>query len=168
LSGRSDGLNRRLFETMVNLQERWEVICVDDGSSDRVLEFLREEQTARQGMTIVALARNFGQYAAIMAGFAQSHGQWVITLDADLQLDLLTGFSLWPMRALFFVGTGVACLGFLLGLLILALRFYYGPGWTAEGRWAEVTREMFLSHGRGGGLSQSLYGPGRGDRSLVS
>ena len=75
----------RLFETLANLQETWEVVCVDDGSSDRTMELLKEEQAARQGMTIVALARNFGQHAAIMAGFAQSHGQWVITLDADLQ-----------------------------------------------------------------------------------
>ncbi|HSX78081.1 MAG TPA: undecaprenyl-phosphate 4-deoxy-4-formamido-L-arabinose transferase, partial [Candidatus Saccharimonadia bacterium] len=51
----------------------------------------------------------------------------------SLQLDLMSGFSLWPLRALFFVGTGVAALGLGMGTLILALRLYYGSAWAAEG-----------------------------------
>ena len=51
----------------------------------------------------------------------------------SLQLDVLSGFSLWPLRALFFIGTGVAVLGLGMGALILALRLYYGSAWAVEG-----------------------------------
>ncbi len=240
----------RLFAALGNISESYEVICVDDGSRDRTLELLKREQIVRKNMTVVVLARNFGQHAAVMAGLAASRGDWVITLDADLQnppeeipriveafrqghdlvgtirtgrqdplfrkwasrftnrlvtrisgislqdfgsmlrgysrevvqgilanpefrtfipalstffarksveipvrheeraggtskysllklfslqLDLVTGFSLWPLRALFFVGTGMAGLGIGLALLILSFRLYYGSGWAAEG-----------------------------------
>jgi len=240
----------RLFAALGSISESYEVICVDDGSRDRTLELLKREQIVRKNMTVVVLARNFGQHAAVMAGLAASRGDWVITLDADLQnppeeipriveafrqghdlvgtvrtgrqdplfrkwasrftnrlvtrisgislqdfgsmlrgysrevvqgilanpefrtfipalstffarksveipvrheeraggtskysllklfslqLDLVTGFSLWPLRALFFVGTGMAGLGIGLALLILSFRLYYGSGWAAEG-----------------------------------
>lgn len=240
----------RLFAALETIPESFEVICVDDGSKDRTLEFLKKEQAVRKNMIVVVLARNFGQHAAVMAGLAASCGDWVITLDADLQnppeeipriieefrrgydlvgtirtgrqdplfrkwasrltnwlvthisgislmdfgsmlrgysrevvhgilanpefrtfipalstffakksveipvrheeraggtskysllklfslqLDLVTGFSLWPLRALFFVGSGMAALGVGLGLLILVFRLYYGSGWAAEG-----------------------------------
>jgi undecaprenyl-phosphate 4-deoxy-4-formamido-L-arabinose transferase len=241
---------KRLFDTLETLPESWEVVCVNDGSKDKTLELLLGERMRRKNLTVVALARNFGQHAAVMAGFIHSRGNFVITLDADLQtppeeipklveasrqghdlvgtirvnrqdvlfrkwasrlsnklikkvsgislhdfgcmlrgysrevvdgivanpeyrtfipalgtlfarnpveirvpheerlaghskyslfklfgleLDLVTGFSLFPLRALFFVGTGVAILGVLLGMLILILRFVYGPGWAAQG-----------------------------------
>lgn len=241
---------RRLFDTLRTLPESWEVVCVNDGSRDRTLELLLEEREKRRNLTVVALARNFGQHAAVMAGFVHSRGNFVITLDADLQtppeeipklveafrnghdlvgtirkdrqdvllrrwasrlsnklvkkvsgislrdfgcmlrgysreivdgivanpeyrtfipalgtlfarnpieisvpheersagqskysmlglfgleLDLVTGFSLFPLRALFFVGTAVALLGVSLGLLILILRFVYGSAWAAQG-----------------------------------
>ncbi|HDM09303.1 MAG: glycosyltransferase [Deltaproteobacteria bacterium] len=243
-------LSERLFKTLETVQEPWEVIFVNDGSIDRTLELLLEEQRRRKGLCIVNLARNFGQHAAVMAGFAQARGDWIITLDADLQnppeeipriveqfrkghdlvgsirmgrqdtlfrklasrittwlvsrisgislqdfgcmlrgysrpivqgilqnpeyrtfipalatffaknpieipvrheeraagdskysllrlfslqLDLMTGFSLWPLRTLFFAGIGVSLLGLFLGGLILVLRMYYGPEWAAQG-----------------------------------
>jgi undecaprenyl-phosphate 4-deoxy-4-formamido-L-arabinose transferase len=241
---------RRLFDTLGTIRESWEVVCVDDGSSDRTMDLLLEEQKKRHNFTIVALARNFGQHAAVMAGFVHSRGDWVITLDGDLQnppeeipklleafrkghdlvgtirrgrrdptfrrwasritnrlvtkfsgislqdfgcmlrgysrevveaivanpeyrtfipalgtffarkpveipvqhedrragnskyslwrllslqLDLVTGFSLSPLRMLFVVGTVLALVGILLGALILILRIYYGSGWAAQG-----------------------------------
>jgi undecaprenyl-phosphate 4-deoxy-4-formamido-L-arabinose transferase len=51
----------------------------------------------------------------------------------SLQLDLMTGFSMWPLRTLFFVGMVVAALGLFMGGLILALRLYYGSEWAVEG-----------------------------------
>ncbi len=241
---------KRLFQSLDLLPEPWEVICVNDGSTDSTLELLRKEQEKRRGLIIVNLPRNFGQHAAVMAGFEQARGDWIVTLDADLQnppeeipriveqlrnghdlvgsirttrkdyffrrwasrittwlvsrisgitlqdfgcmlrgyskpvikgilqnpeyrtfipalatffaknpieirvshegraagnskysllklfglqLDLMTGFSLWPLRTLFFAGIAISFLGLSLGALILVLRIYYGPEWAAGG-----------------------------------
>lgn len=64
----------------------FEIILVDDGSRDQSADLL-QEAAAEPGSPIVAviLNRNYGQHAAIMAGFEQCTGDLVITLDADLQ-----------------------------------------------------------------------------------
>ena len=243
-------LLKRLFDALQVIPEPWEVVCVNDGSRDATLKLLMEERGRRKGMVVADLARNFGQHAAVMAGFRVSRGQWVITLDADLQnppeeipklldafrkghdligtirqgrqdtlfrkfasritnrlitrmsgislqdfgcmlrgysrevvdgilgnpeyrtfipalatffarnpveipvrheeraggsskysflkllslqLDLMLGFSMWPLRILFFAGTVIAMLGLILGVVILAMRLYFGTGWAAEG-----------------------------------
>ncbi|MGB9712051.1 MAG: glycosyltransferase [Dissulfurimicrobium sp.] len=243
-------LLKRLFDTLNTIPESWEVVCVNDGSRDATLKLLLEEKKRRKGMVVVDLARNFGQHSAVMAGFRISRGEWVVTLDADLQnppeevprlldafrkghdligtirqgrkdtlfrkfasritnklttkmsgislqdfgcmlrgysrevvngilsnpeyrtfipalatffarnpveipvrheeraggrskyslmkllglqLDLMLGFSMWPLRILFFVGAAVAALGLFLGAFILAMRLYFGAGWAAEG-----------------------------------
>ncbi len=46
----------------------------------------------------------------------------------SLQLDLMTGFSMWPLRILFFAGSIIALLGIMLALLIMIMRLYRGPG----------------------------------------
>ncbi len=64
----------------------YEVIFINDGSRDRSAAILREQYQKRPDVTRVILFNgNFGQHMAIMAGFEQSHGQQVVTLDADLQ-----------------------------------------------------------------------------------
>jgi undecaprenyl-phosphate 4-deoxy-4-formamido-L-arabinose transferase len=76
----------RLYPALDQLGRQYEVIFVDDGSSDRSVAVLREQFAKRPETTRVAvLARNVGQHMAIMAGFAQSRGDYVVTLDADLQ-----------------------------------------------------------------------------------
>lgn len=62
-----------------------EVVVVDDGSTDGTLALLRERQHEHPTLRIVCFARNFGQHAAVMAGFEAAQGEWIITLDADLQ-----------------------------------------------------------------------------------
>lgn len=62
-----------------------EVVFVDDGSTDSSLKILRELAAADRRVRVVELARNFGQHSAIMAGFRESRGDTVVTLDADLQ-----------------------------------------------------------------------------------
>lgn len=76
----------RLYPALDQLGRQYEVIFVDDGSSDRSVAVLRSQFTKRPDATrIVVLARNVGQHMAIMAGFAQTRGDYIITLDADLQ-----------------------------------------------------------------------------------
>ncbi len=240
----------RLFPVLEGLNMPFEVVCINDGSRDRTLEILERELKRRPGLVVVNLARNFGQHAAVMAGFSEAQGNWIITMDADLQnppeeipklverfrqghdligtiregrqdtyfrrlasritnrivarisgislhdfgcmlrgysrevvkgilsnpeyrtfipalatffarnpveiyvrheeraagqskysllrlfslqLDLMTGFSMWPLRILFFVGTFMAFGGLLAAAVIVGLRLYYGAGWAAEG-----------------------------------
>lgn len=76
----------RLYPVLDQLGRQYEVIFVDDGSSDRSVAVLRGQFSVRPDVTrVVVLARNVGQHMAIMAGFAQTRGDYVITLDADLQ-----------------------------------------------------------------------------------
>jgi len=79
-------LYARLYPELDKLGRQYEVIFVDDGSSDRSVALLREQFQRRPDTTrVIVLARNAGQHMAILAGFAQSRGDYVVTLDADLQ-----------------------------------------------------------------------------------
>ena len=79
-------LFERLYATLDPLGLRYEVIFIDDGSTDRSLALLRSQFEKRPSVTrIVVLRRNFGQHAALRAGFLKSRGRYVVTLDADLQ-----------------------------------------------------------------------------------
>jgi undecaprenyl-phosphate 4-deoxy-4-formamido-L-arabinose transferase len=75
----------RLLPVMEGLGRAWEVVFVDDGSRDRSLEILKTEARRHPGVKVVELVRNAGQHMAIMAAFTATDGQYVITLDADLQ-----------------------------------------------------------------------------------
>lgn len=240
----------RLHRVLKSTGETFEVLCVDDGSKDGTMRLLLEAAESQPELKVISLARNFGQHAAIIAGFDASSGEWVITLDADLQnppeeiprlleefrkghdligtyregrqdslfrkgaswmvnrmmrkfskieirdfgcmlrgysgevahaiasrreyktfipalgtlyagnpieipvshakraagtskysflrlvslaLDLMTCFSLWPLRMLFLWGCVTALLGSLFGVYLLALRLYHGPDWAAQG-----------------------------------
>jgi undecaprenyl-phosphate 4-deoxy-4-formamido-L-arabinose transferase len=245
-----DSLCARLLPVLRALGRSFEVIFVDDGSRDRTLELLLEIRRSHPEVVVRSFARNFGQHAAVTAGFAASRGEFVVTLDADLQnppeeipklvaeydkghdlvgtiragrqdsmfrkrasafvnrmtrrmsginlhdfgcmlrgysheiaqaiaarrevrtfipalgylyarnpveihvkhearhegqskysllrllrlhLDLMTGFSLAPLRLLFSVGSIVAAAGMLFGVALLVLRFVEGPEWAAFG-----------------------------------
>jgi undecaprenyl-phosphate 4-deoxy-4-formamido-L-arabinose transferase len=78
-------LHARLRAVLDALDRPAEVIYVDDGSTDRSLEALLLIQAADHRVTVVSLARNAGQHAAVLAGFARARGGVVVTLDADLQ-----------------------------------------------------------------------------------
>jgi undecaprenyl-phosphate 4-deoxy-4-formamido-L-arabinose transferase len=76
----------RLYPVLDALGVPYECIFVDDGSRDRSVAVLRAQHALRPAETrVVILQRNFGQHAAIMAGFERAQGTAVITLDADLQ-----------------------------------------------------------------------------------
>ena len=79
-------LFERLYPTLDALGRSYEVVFVDDGSSDRSVAQLRAQFQRRSDVTrVVVLARNAGQHMAILAAFEQTRGTYVITLDADLQ-----------------------------------------------------------------------------------
>ncbi|MHB8405286.1 MAG: glycosyltransferase [Gammaproteobacteria bacterium] len=76
----------RLYPAMDALRRSYECVFVDDGSVDRSAALLREQFEKRPDHTrVVLLQSNFGQHAAILAGFSAARGQRVVTLDADLQ-----------------------------------------------------------------------------------
>nr|WP_091670631.1 glycosyltransferase [Massilia sp. PDC64] len=76
----------RLYPAMDALGLPYEIIFVNDGSRDNSVSILAEQYRKRPDVTRVVLFNgNYGQHMAILAGFEQTHGQIVITLDADLQ-----------------------------------------------------------------------------------
>jgi len=78
-------LHARLHQVLQQLGRSFEIVYVDDGSTDRSLEELLLVQGWDPAVKVVTLARNAGQHAAVLAGFAHARGAVVVTLDADLQ-----------------------------------------------------------------------------------
>ena len=76
----------RLYPALDALGAPYEVVFVNDGSRDNSVSILAEQYRQRPDVTRVVLFNgNYGQHMAILAGFEQTRGQIVITLDADLQ-----------------------------------------------------------------------------------
>jgi dolichol-phosphate mannosyltransferase len=69
------------------LEREWEVVSVDDGSSDGSFAALTRLHSRRPNVRVVRLRRNFGKSAALAAGFRHASGEVVVTIDADLQDD---------------------------------------------------------------------------------
>lgn len=78
-------LYRELKSTLDKLKRKYEIIFVDDGSRDNSFNILKDISKSDKSVRIVRLQRNFGQSAAFDAGFDNSKGDIIITLDADLQ-----------------------------------------------------------------------------------
>jgi glycosyltransferase involved in cell wall biosynthesis len=78
---------RELTAAGEKLHGSCEIIFVDDGSRDGSSPALRRIQAADPKVKIIRLRKNFGQAAALAAGFDRSRGKIIITLDADLQND---------------------------------------------------------------------------------
>ncbi|MDR1560966.1 MAG: glycosyltransferase [Holosporaceae bacterium] len=81
-----DVLCQRLLKTMDRIKKRYEVIFVDDGSSDNTSRMLCDWFKKRSDtLRIITFNGNYGQYVAILAGFEHVRGEIIVTLDADLQ-----------------------------------------------------------------------------------
>lgn len=74
-----------LMPILNSIPLNFEIIFVNDGSSDNTLEFLLNKKAAIPELKIIDLSRNFGKEAALYAGILNSSGDCIISIDADLQ-----------------------------------------------------------------------------------
>lgn len=75
----------RLKKTLDEMKKSYEIIFINDGSKDKSIQMLKRFAGEDPSIVVIDLSRNFGQHAAVYAGFSQSKGEIVVTLDADLQ-----------------------------------------------------------------------------------
>ena len=80
-----DELHRRLVLVLAALSLESEVVYVDDGSTDGTLDLLQATAERDYRVRVIALARNYGQTAALAAGFDAAAGEVIVAMDGDLQ-----------------------------------------------------------------------------------
>jgi glycosyltransferase involved in cell wall biosynthesis len=80
-------LHSRLTEAMGRISDSYEILFVDDGSRDGTLKLLSEIYERDSHVIVIQLRRNFGQTAALKAGFDFARGEIIISMDGDLQHD---------------------------------------------------------------------------------
>jgi glycosyltransferase involved in cell wall biosynthesis len=99
-------LHAEIRAAMEGSGRSWEVLYVDDGSTDATMARLRGLAAGDPHVGIVRLRRNYGQTAALQAGFERAVGRLVVTLDGDLQNDPA---DIPPMLAALDAGYHVVC-----------------------------------------------------------
>jgi len=77
--------NHHLISTLEEIPLNFEIVYVDDGSTDSTAELLRDLQAHDPRIRVVRFSRNFGHQLAITAGLEHSSGDAVVIIDADLQ-----------------------------------------------------------------------------------
>src|SRR5262245_50618638 len=82
-----EALYRELTEAFSGWGKSYEVLFVDDGSTDKSFAILEKLQLADPRLRVIRFRRNFGQPAAFSAGFAHARGRLIVTPDADLKND---------------------------------------------------------------------------------
>ncbi len=75
----------QIFGVLSEVKRSFEIVCVNDGSSDATLENLIDEKKRRSNIKVINLSRKFGKEAALTAGIEHSCGRAIIPIDADLQ-----------------------------------------------------------------------------------
>ena len=80
-------LYKSVKEVMDGLKRPYEIVFIDDGSKDRTFAALEDMQKKDPNVVVVSFRRNFGQTAAMAAGFDYAKGDIIVTMDADLQND---------------------------------------------------------------------------------
>ncbi len=76
-----------LTQTLQKIGLEYEILFIDDGSSDNSLQILEQLQLDDSRLCLISLRKNFGQTAAMTAGFDMANGDVIIAMDADLQND---------------------------------------------------------------------------------
>jgi glycosyltransferase involved in cell wall biosynthesis len=80
-------LHEKIRESVDPLKMEYEILYIDDGSTDNTLKILEEIQSKDPHVVVLSLRRNFGQTAAFAAGFDFARGDIIVTMDGDLQND---------------------------------------------------------------------------------
>ena len=80
-------LHRALVPALVDLGRSYEIIFIDDGSTDRTYARLDDIATLDPAVKLLKLRRNYGQTAAMAAGFDHARGAVIVPMDGDLQND---------------------------------------------------------------------------------
>lgn len=80
-------LHQKIKDVMIKNSYDYEIIFVDDGSSDGTFDIMREIAKEDRNLKIIRFRRNFGQTAAMAAGFDYAKGDVIVSLDGDLQND---------------------------------------------------------------------------------
>jgi undecaprenyl-phosphate 4-deoxy-4-formamido-L-arabinose transferase len=78
-------LNKRLQDTLNSLQKPYEIVYINDGSTDMTEVLLEKFHTDDKRVKVIEFNRNYGQHMALFSGFEFAKGEIVITIDADLQ-----------------------------------------------------------------------------------
>lgn len=80
-----DELYARLTSTSLKSRHSYEIIFVDDGSKDNVFAILKQLHSKDKRVKVIRFTKNFGQAAALLAGFEYAKGEIVVSIDSDLQ-----------------------------------------------------------------------------------
>ncbi len=75
----------RCIKSLKDITEDFEVICIDDGSSDKSLEKLENCHQLDKRFKVLTLSRNFGHQSALLAGLSETSGEYIAMIDGDLQ-----------------------------------------------------------------------------------
>ena len=78
-------LNKRILAVFDSMDTDYEIIYVDDGSSDKSLDIIKQFCNGSEFIHFISFYRNFGQHAGVLAGLKHARGDIIMTLDADLQ-----------------------------------------------------------------------------------
>lgn len=80
-------LTQKIVDVMAGMRTSYEIIFVDDGSTDGSFQVLKELHAKDRAVKVIRFRRNFGKSAALSVGFREARGKFVVTMDADLQDD---------------------------------------------------------------------------------
>ena len=89
-------LVEQLLSALHPTEETFELVLVDDGSSDRTAKVLAKLSAEGPEVVAVLLRKNYGQTAAMAAGFDVAGGEVIVSLDGDLQNDPAAMAAVWP------------------------------------------------------------------------
>jgi len=99
-------LHNEVGKVIDQINRSCEVIWVDDGSSDRSLEIIKDMVKQHQRHRFISFEKNCGQSAALAAGFSAANGKYVITMDSDLQNNPMDIIKMLPHLETYDMVTG--------------------------------------------------------------